>query len=244
MALKVSDTSRFGRVLRWMVRRDLAAMVMGSALLLLAVVVSVLPPHSVLLAVVFGLTSSLVLAVAVFGRSRIKWLPLIVLLVGFWSSAATGPWVRLAVVQLAGHDESCQYVDSSEHQNRSKTGVTTTTTDWVVDCPDGRQTFSTAENVQVPVQGGAIAIRSAGSLFQAMPLGQADHGALWFLAPPALAILLGSLIIALRTPRLPPDTALAVFFERRKADLTQAHVTDHEPADHDGDSHQITAPRP
>lgn len=244
MAFRVSDTSRFGRVLRWMVRRNLAAMAIGGALLLLAVVVSVLPPHPVLLVVAFGLTSSLVLAVAVFGRSRTKWLPLVVLLVGFWSSTATGPWVRLAVVQLAGHDESCQYVDSSEHQNRSKTGGTTTTTDWVVDCPDGRQTFSTAENVQVPVQDGAIAIRSAGPLFQAMPLGQADDDALWFLAPPALAILLGSLIIALRTQRLPPDTALAAFSEPPKADLTQAHPTNHEPANDDGDSRQITAPRP
>ena len=244
MAFKVSDTSRFGRVLRWMVRRNLAAMAMGGAMVLLAVVVSVLPPHSVLLVIVFGLTASLILAVAVFGRSRIKWLPFIVLLAGFVSSAATGPWVRLAVVQLAGHDESCQYVDSSEHQNRSKTGVTTTTTDWVVDCPDGRQTFSTADNVEVPVRDGAIAIRSAGSLFQAMPVDQADNDALWFLAPPALAILLGSLIIALRTPRLPPDAALAAFSEQRTADLTPAHVADHELTDDDGDSRQITAPRP
>ena len=150
MALKVSDTSRFGRTLRWMVRRNLAAMAMGCAMLLLSVVVSVLPPHSVLLVVVFGLASSLVLTVAVFGRSRIKWLPLIVLMVGAWSGVTTGPWVRLAVVQLAGHDESCRYVDSTEHQERDRDGVTTTTTDWVVDCPDGRQTFSTGDTVVVP----------------------------------------------------------------------------------------------
>jgi hypothetical protein len=244
MGFKVSDTSRFGLVLRWMVRRDLAAMAIGGAMLLLSVVVGALPPHSTLLVVVFGLTASLVLAVAVLGRSRAKWLPLIVLIVGFWSSAATGPWVRLAVVQLAGHDESCQYVDSTEHQNRSKTGMTTTTTDWVVDCPDGRRTFSTAENVEVTVHDGAIAIRSAGSLFEAMPVGQAQDDALWFLAPPALAILFGSLITALRTPRLPTDTALAALFERRKADVTQADVTDHVPAAGDGDSDEVSAPGP
>lgn len=218
MAFKVGDTSRFGRVLRWMVRRNLAAMAVGGAMLLLAVVVWVLPPHSLLLGVVFDLASSLVLALAVFGRSRIKWLPFIVLLITFLSGAATAPWMRAAVVQLAGHDESCRYVDSAEHQSRSR-GVTTTTTDWVVDCPDGRQTFSTGD-AEVPVEDGAIAMRSAGPLFQAMPVGQADDDTLWFLALPALALLFGSLSIALRTPRMSQDAALAMFSERRTADLT------------------------
>lgn len=227
MTFRSIDAGRFGRGLRWLLRSNLSAMVFGGAMFLLAVVFWVLPPHSVFLTVVFGMASALVLALAVLGRTRIKWLPYVVLVVAGWSVIVTGPWITVAVLQFAGHDESCQYVDSSEHQHRDKTGVTTTTTDWVVSCPDGGFTFSTDQSAQIISEDGSIAVRSAGSLFQAKPVGQATDDAVWFLALPVLAGLLAALITALRTPRGPADALPKALVNLRNAGFLQPGVTDH-----------------
>lgn len=222
---------RFVRGVRWMIRRNLAAMAIGVAMLLLDVVFGVLPPHSAVLAVVFGITSSLVLTIAVLGRSRLKTLPLLVLVAGFWSGIMVGPWVHQAVLQFAGHDESCQYVDSTEHQSQDSNGDTTTTTAWIVACPDGRHTFSTDQNAEITGQDGSIPLRAAGPLIAAVPVGQANDYALWFLALPGLAALTGSLITALRTPRGPMDTLPASLIGRAEAD-----IEDRVPGDDDQDS--------
>jgi hypothetical protein len=219
MTGKGGGPGRFVRGVRWMLRRNLAAMAIGVAMLLLAVVFAVLPPHSAFLVVAFGVPSSLVLTIAVAGRSRLKKLPLLVLVAGFWSGIMVGPWAHQAVLQLAGHDESCRYVDSTDHQSQDSNGNTTTTTGWIVDCPDGRHTFSTDPNAEITDQDGSIPMRTAGPLIGAMPVGQADDYALWFLALPGLAVLIGSLITALGTPGGLADTLPAPSAGRSDADI-------------------------
>lgn len=231
MTGKGGGRGRFVQGVRWMVRRNLAAMAIGVGMLLLAVVFAVLPPQSAILAVVFGVTSSLVLTIAVFGRSRLKKLPLLVLMAGFWSGIMAGPWVHQAVLQLAGHDESCRYVDSTEYQSQDSNGYTTTTTVWIVDCPDGRHTFSTDQNAEITNQDGSIPMRTAGPLIAAVPVGQANDYALWFLALPGLTVLTGSLITALRTPRGPTDTLPAPLTRQ-----SEASIEDRVPADNDQES--------
>jgi hypothetical protein len=163
-----------------------------------------------------------VLTVAVFGRSRVKRLPLIVLLVGCWSGILTTVWVGQAVVQIAGHNESCRYVNSTVQHNQDTNDVARTSTRWVVDCPDGRHTFGTTQNVEVSNQDGSITLRTAGPAFTVLPVGQANDYTLWFMSIPGTAILIGSLIIALLTPRRPED-----------AEPSTVGVTDHVPADGD-----------
>jgi hypothetical protein len=238
MTGKGGGRGRFVRGARWMVRRNLAAMAIGVAMLLLAVVFAVSPPHSAFLVVVLGVTSSLVLTIAVLGRSRLKKLPLLVLVAGFWSGIMVGPWAHQAVLQLAGHDESCQYVDSTDHQSQDSNGYTTTTTVWIVDCPDGRHTFSTDQNAEITDQDGSIPMRTAGPLIGATPVGQANDDALWFLALPGLAVLISSLITALRTPRGPTDTLPTPLTSR-----SEANIKDRIPTDNDQDSSPSIAPQ-
>ncbi|QUQ67083.1 hypothetical protein [Kutzneria sp. CA-103260] len=205
MTDKTGDSRWFVRVVGWLLRRNRTAMAVGVGLFLLAVVCGSLPPHSALLAVLFVLASCLVLTAAVAGRSRLRWLPLIVFAVTIFGGLMTSVWVGQAVVQTAGHDETCQYVNSTEQQSQDSNDVTRTSTRWVVACPDGTHTFSTDEGAEIANPDGSITMRTAGPLFTVLPVSQANDYALWYLSLSSLAVLFGCLITALIAPRPADD---------------------------------------
>lgn len=191
-----------GLASEWLARRPRRSLVIGCCLLALAVLATALPPHSVVLALLFGVAAVYVLFRAIRGMSMLGWLPMTVLFAAVWTGAASGVWLGQAVVQLAGHDESCSYVSSTDSQNDH--GYTTT--NWVVRCPDGQQSFTADKYADITDANAPIRVRSAGPLFTALPETRAHDYSLWFVALPGIALLVGSLIMVLRrAPRRPGE---------------------------------------
>ena len=118
-----------------------------------------------------------------------------------------GGWVNQALLQLAGHDEFCSYVSSS---NGSDSNGTVTAT-WVVNCPDGRQTFSADASTVRLNAAGFLPVRSlAGGLFGVDPVSAVvGNYTLWYMALPGIAATVAVLVTAIVTPRRPENSPMS-----------------------------------
>jgi hypothetical protein len=119
-----------------------------------------------------------------------------------WFAFLTFFWAEQVLLQFAGHDESCSYVDSSPNTNAD--GTSAGTTHWIVSCPDGMQQFSTGENVESSA-GGLIPVRTVagGVLGAAATSTVTGNYTTWYIALPGIAGTVAVLVTAIMTPRDP-----------------------------------------
>jgi hypothetical protein len=185
------------RAARWVARHSGTSIAIGAALIVLGSAVAFLGEPYLLIAAVILILGPLVLAAGVSGRSRIRWLPLAAFVVALWCAFFAGAWVRQALLRFAGHDELCRYLSSSGSTDTNGT----TTTDWVVTCPDGTQTF-TADPSDVQFTAGLTPVRTvAGGLLGAAPSATVADNTLWYMTLPGIAGTVLVVALAFATPR-------------------------------------------
>jgi hypothetical protein len=182
-------------------------MAVSVGLLLLGSMADVLTGNAFLTAA-FVLPAPFLLAFAVYGRSRVRKLPWVAVAVAFYCMFSIGAFMQQTLLIIAGHEEICRYLSSFVTPGTARSYTTTT---WVVQCPDGRQTFFTAStDPQFYGPKALISMRTvAGGLLGADSSARVANYADWFGNMAGVVGTAAVLTIALVTPRSEDATELA-----------------------------------